>query len=133
MTVKYSRLYLRTARRSGMNINVKCRNKELDDTIFFAHENIFPFLKNSPSRLLDGPAVVYVNIFVRSISKIDDVVMVSDLRQKNSKDLKIQVDFIATGTTKQSAIVSWTSKCPPCCKKSIFGTVLFLWYIYYWY
>lgn len=28
--------------------------------------------------LLDGPAVVNVNIFVRSISKIDDVVMVSE-------------------------------------------------------
>lgn len=27
---------------------------------------------------LDGPAVVSVNIFVRSISKIDDVVMVSE-------------------------------------------------------
>lgn len=64
-----------------------------------------PFLKTSPSRLLDGPAVVSVNIFVRSISKIDDVVMVSDLRQMNSKDLQIQVDFIATGTAKQSANV----------------------------
>lgn len=29
-------------------------------------------------KTLDGPAVVYVNIFVRSISKIDDVVMVSE-------------------------------------------------------
>lgn len=27
--------------------------------------------------MLDGPAVVRVNIFVRSISKIDDVTMVS--------------------------------------------------------
>ncbi len=31
----------------------------------------------SVSNKLDGPAVVRVNIFVRSISKIDDVVMVS--------------------------------------------------------
>lgn len=29
---------------------------------------------------LDGPAVVSVNIFVRSISKIDDVTMVSHIR-----------------------------------------------------
>jgi len=29
-------------------------------------------------RVIDGPALVNVNIFVRSISKIDDVTMVSD-------------------------------------------------------
>ena len=34
---------------------------------------------NKTNQTLDGPAVVSVNIFVRSISKIDDVVMVSDL------------------------------------------------------
>lgn len=32
---------------------------------------------------IDGPAVVYVNIFVRSISKIDDVVMVSEKHSKS--------------------------------------------------
>lgn len=49
----------------------------------------FPFLKIFPSHLLDGPAVVYVNIFVRSISKIDDVVMVSDLHQNRPSQKKI--------------------------------------------
>jgi hypothetical protein len=35
--------------------------------------------------MLDGPAVVNVNIFVRSISKIDDVVMVSELRSETDE------------------------------------------------
>lgn len=68
-------------------------------TIF--DENYFPFLKLLPSHLLDGPAVVYVNIFVRSISKIDDVVMVSDLHKiKNPPP----------PSTKQKGVKCWPSQ-----------------------
>lgn len=36
--------------------------------------------------MLDGPAIVRVNIFVRSISKIDDVTMVSCCKNKQNKN-----------------------------------------------
>lgn len=35
--------------------------------------------------MLDGPAIVRVNIFVRSISKIDDVTMVSGCKTNRNR------------------------------------------------
>lgn len=41
--------------------------------------------------MLDGPAYVQVNIFVRSISKIDDVTMVSLKKKVNKQNNRIIV------------------------------------------
>ena len=56
------------------------------DVIFSLRKIFKMFLSIHFRTWIDGPAVVYVNIFVRSISKIDDVVMVSDQKLKNSKN-----------------------------------------------
>lgn len=41
--------------------------------------------------LIDGPAIVRVNIFVRSISKIDDVTMVSFPQKKKIEQKQQQI------------------------------------------
>lgn len=46
--------------------------------------------------LSDGPAVVHVNIFIRSISKIDDVTMVSDCWQRRMSLTSVCVVLIGT-------------------------------------
>lgn len=44
--------------------------------------------------LLDGPTYVHVNIFVRSISKIDDVTMVSFFSKTKKKVLQKDKEFM---------------------------------------
>lgn len=87
-----------------MNINdddeMQKKNK-IDENTFY------PLLKLLPLALLDGPAVVSVNIFVRSISKIDDVVMVSDVHRsswpshKTKKRPKIMFDYLPNEMTER--------------------------------
>jgi hypothetical protein len=73
--------------REAKEMKRKCKPKNnLDDKNQHFLMKIFSISStSSPFHLLDGPAVVYVNIFVRSISKIDDVVMVSDLKESQKK------------------------------------------------
>lgn len=51
--------------------------KKISTDIRYENKQNKPYEKKKPNKIADGPAVVRVNIFVRSISKIDDVTMVS--------------------------------------------------------
>lgn len=55
------------------SIKLKKKSRPTFDT----KTNKINHTKKKPNKIADGPAVVRVNIFVRSISKIDDVTMVS--------------------------------------------------------